>query len=62
MIDYELVNEIKLCAEKQLYEQNVYDNCQTIIDMNYKLQRTAISNILTLEDEMKELLRKLANV
>lgn len=62
MINYELINEIKTCAEKQLYEQNVYDVCQTIIDMNYKLQRTALSNKMELDDKMDELLRKLANV
>lgn len=61
MIDYELANEIKRCAEKQLYEQNVYDNCQIIIDMNYKLQRIALDNKLELDDEMDKLLRKLAN-
>ena len=62
MNKYELIGKIKVCAEKQLHEKNVYDNCQTIIDMNYEMQHVAMANKFELDNEMDGLLRQLANM
>ena len=62
MDKYELIGKIKLCAEKRIHEENVYENCQIIIDMNYQMQKTALKNRSELDDELDELLTELAKV